>query len=178
MQQAVESLAADYCRSGQVDYVRVLYGRLCQGMTIAKAAEALKLSPAAIDHYFRHARERLSAKLEQVLRRQVACYCPADEAQQEFTAEWRRLGEYLAEHGGIEEAVRRAYDLLNPVQAKKCGEAGLTKAVTRLTSVIRSTPAATRARERLSFVCFHSPASPRRLRCCAILPDSGVKFPK
>ena len=154
VQQAVESLAADYCRKGQVDYVRVLYGRLCQGMTIAKAAEALKISPAAVDHYFRHARERLSEKLEQLVRRQVQCYCPAEEAQQEFAAEWQRLGQYLAEHGGIEEAVRRAYDLLNPVQAKQRGEVGLTKAVTRLTSVIRSSADATPSRTRLSIVAL------------------------
>ena len=145
VQQAVESLAADYCRNGQVDYVRVLYGRLCQAMTIAKTAEALKISPAAVDHYFRHAKERLAEKLEQLVRRQLLCYCPADEAQQEFAAEWQRLGQYLAEHGGIEEAVRRAYALLNPVQAKKRREVGLTKAVTRLTSVIRSSPDATRS---------------------------------
>ena len=81
VQQAVESLAADYCRKGQVDYVRVFYGRLCQGMTIAKTAEALELSPAAVDHFFRHAKERLSEKLEQFVRRQVQRYCPADETE-------------------------------------------------------------------------------------------------
>lgn len=138
VQRAVESLAADYCRKGRVDYLRVLYGRLCQGLSIAEAAKTLKISPAAVDHYFRHAKKQLAEKLEQLVRRQVQSYCPAEEAEQEFVAEWQRLGQYLAEHGGLEEAVRQAYDLFDPVQAKKHKkEAGLIKAATRLTSIIR-----------------------------------------
>ncbi len=139
VQQAVESLVAEYCREGRVDYVRVLYGRLCRGMTIAEAAEALGISPAAVDHYFRHARDRLSKELEQLARRQIQSYCLAEEAEQEFATEWQRLGQYLTEHGGLDEAVRRAYDLLDPVRVKKHQVAGLAKAVTQLTSVIRST---------------------------------------
>lgn len=137
VQRAVESLAADYCRKGQGDYVRVLYGRLCQGMTIAKTAEALSISPATVDHYFRHARDRLSAELEQLVRREIARYCPADEVPQEFAVEWQRLGQYLDSHGGLDTAVQRAYSLLDPVQVKKQREIGLPKAVERLTSVIR-----------------------------------------
>jgi RNA polymerase sigma factor (sigma-70 family) len=138
VQQAVESLASDYCRKGQGDYVRVLYGRLCQGMTIAQAAEALKISPTAVDHYFRHAKERLSENLKQLTRRQVLCYSPAEESEEEFAIEWQRLGHYLAENGGLDEAVRRAYDLFNPVQAKSYKEIGLKNALTRLTTIIRS----------------------------------------
>jgi hypothetical protein len=147
VEQAVESMAGDYCRNGQADYVRVLYGRLCQGMTIAKAAEALQLSPAVVDHYFRHAREQLSEKLKQRIRRQVQGYCPAEEAEQEFAAEWQRLGQYLADHGGLDEAVRQAYHLLDPVQARQQRAAGFTKATVRLTSIIRSSLGATRSRE-------------------------------
>ena len=145
VQQAVESMAGDYCRNGQVDYVRVLYGRLCQGMTITKAAEALELSPATVDHYFRHAKRLLSEKLEQLTRRQVQSYCPAEEAEQEFATEWQRLGQYLAEHGGLDEVVQRAYDLLSPVQARKQREVGLPKAAARLTSIIHSSSCVTRS---------------------------------
>ncbi len=105
--RAVDSLAADYCRKGQADYVRVLYGRLCEGMSIAQVAEALSISPSAVDHYFRGAKECLAEKLEQLTRCQVQCYCPAEDAPEEFATEWQRLGRYLAEHGGIDEAVRR-----------------------------------------------------------------------
>ena len=72
------------------------------------------------------------------MRRQVQRYCRNDEAEQEFTLEWGLLGEYLIEHGGLEEAVRRAYELLDPATVQKHHGAGLTEALTRLTSVIHS----------------------------------------
>lgn len=148
VQRAVESLAADYCRKGRVDYLRVLYGRLCQGLSIAETAKTLEVSLAAVDHYFRHAKKQLAEELEQLVRRQVQSYCPAEEAEQEYVAEWQRLGQYLSEHGGLEEAVRQAYDLFDPVQAEKHKKgAGLTKAATRLTSIIRSSSNATVGRE-------------------------------
>ena len=143
MQRSVEALAAEYYRQSKDDYVRVLYGRLCQGLTIAKVAEALEIKPTAVVNYFRHAQARLSEKLEELVRRQVQCYCPAEQVAQEFAVEWQQLGRYLTECGGLEKAVRRAYELLDPVQVKKHKGVGLTKAVTRLTSIIRTSSGAT-----------------------------------
>jgi len=137
IQQAVESLAAEYYRRNQGDYVRVLYGRLCEQLTIAEVADALQIKPSTVDYYFRHARGRLSEKLEMVVRPQVERYCAPEEAEQEFALEWEQLGRYLSEYGGLEEAVRRTYDTLDPVQVKNRKHAGLTRAVTRLTSIMR-----------------------------------------
>jgi RNA polymerase sigma factor (sigma-70 family) len=145
VQQAVEFLAADYCRKGQVDYVRVLYGRLCQSMTIAGVAEALNISPSAVDHYFRDAKERLAEKLELLARRQFSCYCSVEDVDEEFAVEWQRLGQYLSEHGGIEMAVRQAYDLLDPVQAGAHRKFAMTRALTHLTSIVRSSVDVTRS---------------------------------
>jgi RNA polymerase sigma factor (sigma-70 family) len=139
IQQAVESLATEYYRKNRGDYVRVLFGRLCEGLTIAEVAEALGITSSAVDYYFRQARQRLSEKLETVVRPRVERYCPPDEAEQEFALEWNRLGQFLTAHGGLEEAVRRAYETLDPVRARPRRAAGLTKALTRLTS-IRHTP--------------------------------------
>jgi len=147
LQQTVESLAAEYGRKGQGDYVRVLYGRLCQGLTIARVAEALQITTSAVDHYYRHAKGRLSERLEELVRRQVGRYCPAEETEGEFALEWQRLGQYLAEHGGLEEAVRRAYDLFDPVQEKQHRGSGLAKAAARLTSIMRSSSGATDSEE-------------------------------
>ena len=88
-------------------------------------------------------RDRLARNLEQSVRRHVQCYCPADEVQEEFATEWQRLAQYLAEHGGLEEAVHRAYELLDPIQTKRHREVGLTKAAARLTSILRLSPGAT-----------------------------------
>jgi len=147
LQQAVESLAAEYYAKGKGDYVRVLYGRLCQRLTIAKVAEALEITPASVDHYFRNARTRLSEKLEECVRRHVRHYCPEEEAEGEFALEWQQLGQYLGDHGGLDEAVQRAYDLLDPVQAAKHRGAGLTKAISLLTSLMRAPTDATSPRE-------------------------------
>jgi DNA-directed RNA polymerase specialized sigma24 family protein len=140
IQQAVQSLAAEYYRKKQGDYVRVLYGRLCGGLTIAEVAEALAIAPSTVDYYFRHARGRLSEKLETVLRPQVERYCPPEEAEEEFALEWDRLGRFLAEHGGLEEAVRRAYETLDPVRTGQRRAAGLNAALTRLTAIRRTPP--------------------------------------
>jgi RNA polymerase sigma factor (sigma-70 family) len=138
IQQAVASLAAEYYRNNQGDYVRVLYGRLCERLTIADVAEALAISPSKVDYYFCHARERLSGRLEAIVRRQVERYCSPDEAGEEFRLEWGLLGRFLSEHGGLEEAVRRAYDTLDPVRTRRRRATGLTKALTRLTVLLRS----------------------------------------
>lgn len=137
VQQAVESLATEYFAQGKGDYVRVVYGRLCRRMTIAQVAEALEIAPATVDNYYRHARDRLASKLQEGVRRQIVRYCPGDEVADEFRREWQQMGDYLAEHGGLEDAVRRAYDLLDPVAVKRHKGMGLTRAVTRLTSIIR-----------------------------------------
>lgn len=140
MQQVVESLATEYYRNNQGDYLRVLYGRLCEGLTIAEVAEALAIKPSTVDYYYRHARGRLSEKLESVVRPQIERYCVPEEAEQEFALEWGLLGQFLAEHGGLEDAVRRAYETLDPVRAKQRRATGLTKALTHLTAIRRTSP--------------------------------------
>jgi RNA polymerase sigma factor (sigma-70 family) len=142
IQRAVESLVAEYYRKGKGDYVRVMYSRLCEGMSVVDVAESLRVKPTDVVNYFRHARQRLSKTLEQLLRDQVGRYCRSTEAEEEFALEWQHLGEHLSESGGLEAAVRRAYELLDPVQAKKRRETGLSQAVTRLTSIIRTPPEA------------------------------------
>ncbi|MEN6406008.1 MAG: hypothetical protein ABFC77_06005 [Thermoguttaceae bacterium] len=127
VQQTVETLAAEYCQKGQADYVRVLYGRLCQGMSIAETAQALELSATAVDHYFRHARDRLGKILEIQVRDQVECCCPEEDRGPEFAVEWQRLGQYLVDHGGLEDAVRAAYEVWSPAQTNRCKASGLKK---------------------------------------------------
>lgn len=136
--QAVEALAQEYLAKGQGDYVRVLYGRLCEQLTIAQVAQSLDIKPSAVDHYFRNARDRLSDKLREEVRRQVTRYVPADQAQEEFTQEWRRMGLHLAESGGLEDSVRRAFELVGPHESQKRRQAGLTRASKRLTSIMQS----------------------------------------
>lgn len=138
IQRAVESLATEYYRKNQGDYMRVLYGRLCEQLTLAKVSQALQIKPSTVNYYFDRARRRLSEKLQELLRRQARHYCTAEQVEEELALEWRRLGEHLTEHGGLDEAVRRAYDLFDPIQGKNRRQAELTRALTRLTAISRS----------------------------------------
>ena len=128
--------------------MRVLYSRVCEGLSVADVAQALDIKPTDVVNYFRHTRQRLSEKLEQLVRQQIGRYCPSDEADSEFTQEWQKLGRYLADHGGLEEALRRTYELLDPLQSRKRRERGLTMAVTQLTSIMRPPPAPTSSQEK------------------------------
>jgi RNA polymerase sigma factor (sigma-70 family) len=116
LEKCLYELAAEYHREGKGDYFRVLYGRLCDQMSIAEVAAALEISPSAVDNYYRHVRQRLAERLEAAVRSHVYRYSPPNEAEAEFTLEWGRLGEFLKEHGGLEDAIRRAHALVDQQQ--------------------------------------------------------------
>ena len=142
LQRALESLAAECYRNGKGNHIRVFYGRICRRLTIAKMADTLRISSSAVDHYFRHVRDQLAEKLKELIRTQVQRYVPAQEVDEEHAQEWTRFGEYLREHGGLDEAVRRAYDLLDPIRVGPQGKTALDEAVNRFTTIIRSSPGA------------------------------------
>ena len=129
LQRALRRMAGEYCAAGKADYVRVLYGRLCQRLSMAQLAEALHIKPTDVDNYFRHARGQLTAHLKHVVLRHVERYSPPDEVAQEFETEWRLVGNYLLEHGGLEEAVGRAQSLLAPAADPRRASRSLTKAI-------------------------------------------------
>jgi RNA polymerase sigma factor (sigma-70 family) len=138
LRQAVESIAATYLRESKGDYVRVLYGRLCQRLPIAELASVLNLAPSAVDNYFRHARQRLAEALQILLRQQIDSYTAPEESEQEFLSEWQQMGTYLTDHGGLEEAVHRTYELMDPVNAQKNQQAGIRAAAERMASLVQS----------------------------------------
>ena len=109
---AVEAILADYHRAGKGDCFRVLYGRLCEGMTANEIATALKLPVHVVDNYYKSARGRLTKELETQVREHVSRYCLDENAEAEFRAEWAQLGKYLQDHGGLEDVVRRAHESL------------------------------------------------------------------
>ncbi|MGA2254348.1 MAG: hypothetical protein ABSG53_06790 [Thermoguttaceae bacterium] len=136
LSQTLESVAAAYYREAKGDYVRVLYSRLCQRASIAVMAGELDITPSSVNHYFRNARQRLTDTLETLVRRHVGRYSTPEAAEQEFQDEWQRLGSYLTEHGGLEKAVRRAYEVMDPVATRKNQRAGLRAATQRITLTI------------------------------------------
>lgn len=117
LQRSVELVARDYYRSNQGDHVRVLYSRLCEGLSVAETARLLELDNSQVVSYYRQTRQRLSERIRQLLRNHIVRYCPAEEVQSEFDEEWRRLADHLERHGGLDEAVRMAYEAWNPIRS-------------------------------------------------------------
>jgi RNA polymerase sigma factor (sigma-70 family) len=108
LNQAIDGLLAEYNESGKGDCFRVLYGRICEDMPFGEIAATLKLTPAATESQYRQAKQRLSDRLQDLVRWQVARYSTAAEVEAEFVVEWGRLGDHLRERGGLEVAVRRS----------------------------------------------------------------------
>jgi RNA polymerase sigma factor (sigma-70 family) len=105
--RSIDALLDEYNSTGRGDYFRVLYGRICEEMSIKELASSLELSPSAVDNYFRHARRRLSELFEAALRDHVSRYCSTADSEGEFAAEWGHLGEFLQSNGGIESTIQR-----------------------------------------------------------------------
>ncbi len=143
VEQAVEALAVEYCRKNQGDRMRVLYGRLCEGLTIVEVADALGIKPSTVDFYFRDARDRLGERLQELVRPRILRYCAAEEADKEFSRQWEELGSFLAAHGGLEEAVRRCYALLPGTAIRKRAREAAGKTLRRLRSDRRNPPTTT-----------------------------------
>lgn len=107
--ESVETLVEELHAEGKGDAVRVLYGKLCEDLGIPEIAAALGITLSAAENCFKTARRRLSKEVEDRVRRHVARYCRTEDADDEFTGEWQRLGEYLQQHGDLEQAVRDTY---------------------------------------------------------------------
>ena len=145
MQEAVGGLAVEYCRKNQGDRIRVLYGRVCEGLTIAEVGEALDLKASTVDFYFRDARDRLAERFRELVQAQVQRYAPPETAPAEFAREWEQLGQYLSAQGGLENALRKAYELIDPGQMTPGSRARMSETAARLTSIRRPPPDATSA---------------------------------
>ncbi|HEY2252427.1 MAG TPA: hypothetical protein VGH74_15245 [Planctomycetaceae bacterium] len=110
LRTAVEGLLSEYDRAGKGDYFSVFYGRLCEQLPMAEIADLLQIKLTAADSYYRHVRDRLGDRLKDHVREQVLRYSAAQEAGEEFASEWAQMGEYLRSRGGLEAAVRKAYE--------------------------------------------------------------------
>ncbi|MHC4644811.1 MAG: RNA polymerase sigma factor [Planctomycetota bacterium] len=138
--QAVESLMREYHRTGKGDYFRVLYGRVCEGMTTPQVSRALGIKKTDAENYFKAARKRLAARLRELVVEHVQRYCRPQEADDEFGSEWNRIGRYLKDHGGLEQALANVYKGTAPVEAAQRQTRAITAALRRLTQTLPRAP--------------------------------------
>lgn len=109
VEQAVERLLSECHAQAKGDYFRVLYGRICEEMSMPEIASLLGLKLTSAENFYKAARKRLAAILQEQVQDHVSRYAPAGDAPHESSQEWQALGDYLTEHGGLEDAVRKAY---------------------------------------------------------------------
>jgi RNA polymerase sigma factor (sigma-70 family) len=109
LQKSVDQLRDEYHAAGKGNYFRVLFGRVCEEMSVPEISQALGIKPTDVENYYKAAKKQLAAALQSRVRDQTTRYCEAAEVAHEFQTEWAELGEYINTHGGLEQAVRRSY---------------------------------------------------------------------
>lgn len=138
LDRSVEAILAHYHRSGKGDYFRVLYGKLCEGMTAQEIATALNLRITAVENYYKNACLRLTTELEIQVRQHVVRYSLGENVEGEFRTEWGQLGAYLQDHGGLENVVRRAYEDHELTESRQQLDASRTAAIQRCTELLHN----------------------------------------
>lgn len=142
LQAAVDALMQEYYREGRGDYFRVLYGRVCEGMTMPEIAHDLDLKLTDVENYLKHARKRLAESLERQLRQHVQRYTAPEELQAEFAREWGQLGEFLKARGGLEAALRRSSQDLDSAEARRRQSTSMTTILTSVRDRVQDGPTA------------------------------------
>lgn len=119
----LRTLHAELLESGRADQFRVLFGRVCEGMTTVEVADCLGLPVTTVENHFKRTKQRLADQLEQATRRHVTRYCPVEDVEVEFQNEWQRLGEFLAAQGGLDGMLRQTFDRDEGISLRPRGSA-------------------------------------------------------
>ena len=133
---AVESVMQDYHRRGKGDYFRVLHGRICEKMSTPQISRALGIKKTDAENYFKAARKRLAAKLEELAEEHTRRYCKPQDADAEFKDEWTRIGQYLKDNGGLDEAIAKVYASAGFVETANRQTRAVTEVLSRLTQAL------------------------------------------
>jgi hypothetical protein len=124
LQQVIDQLRDQYHAEGKGNYFRVLYGRLCEEMSVPEISQALGLKPTDVENYYKASKKQLAAVLKNCVRSQTTRYCDEAGLAEDFQTEWNQLGEFINQHGGLEEAVRRSY-LERPASDHRVGRSSV-----------------------------------------------------
>ncbi|MHC4666593.1 MAG: RNA polymerase sigma factor [Planctomycetota bacterium] len=138
--QAVESLMQEYHRTGKGDYFRVLHGRVCEQMTTPQIAQALGIKKTDAENYYKAARKRLAAKLRELVDQHIRRYCDPEQLESEFESEWKQIGQYLKERGGLEEVIAKVYETSTSIRVAQRQTSAITATLRRLTQALPKVP--------------------------------------
>lgn len=134
---AVESLMSEYHCTGKGDYFRVLHGRICEQMTNPQIADALQIKKTDAENYYKAAHKRLATKLKELVYEHVRQYCYPKQLDSEFDSEWIKIGQYLKEHGGLEQVIAKVYTNTASAQVAQRQTHAVTTTLHHLTQALR-----------------------------------------
>ncbi len=106
-------------------------------MSIPEIARGLGMPTSQAENAYKDAVRRLRERLQDLVRRHVERYCGEGDADDEFRAEWGRLQDYLSRQGGLEQAVRAAYEGLDPLYLPERKASSMQTTMLRLTDQLR-----------------------------------------
>ncbi len=109
LRHAVDGLLRELHEEGKGDCFRVLYGRLCERMSIPEICESLDIQKTTAENHFKRAKKRLADRLKKDVLSHVRRYSNEPDVKPEFHEEWGQLAEHLRKCGGFEDAVRQVY---------------------------------------------------------------------
>ncbi|MBI1373665.1 MAG: hypothetical protein GC159_13125 [Phycisphaera sp.] len=136
LHNAVEGLMRSLHEQNKGDYFRVLYGRVCEGLTMRQISEALGVKLASVENYDKAVRRDLTRALESQMRQHVERYTPDKQVADEYRREWDRLGVYLKAHGGVEQVVRHVYASASPDDDPFVRDDAIQQTIDRFTDII------------------------------------------
>jgi hypothetical protein len=136
----VEAMMSEYHRTGKGDYFRVLYGRICENLSMPEIAKILNIDTSRAENYFKAGKKRLAAIFEDQVRKQVERYSKGEEAEEEFQAEWREIGEFLMKRDGLETSIAKVYEQYDPEEAIQRQNRAITGVMNRMTGVLPKVP--------------------------------------
>jgi len=116
--RCVDQLFRDLHRTGKGDHFRVLYGHVCEGLSLPEISQMMDVPVTTAESRYKAARKRLAESLERAVRAHVERYTEGD-AQADFQIEWAALSANLHAHGGLERALREIHE-----RAEKTGSGG------------------------------------------------------
>jgi len=137
LQDTAESLLEDYLREGRGDYFRVLYGRICERMTVPEIANSLGLATTMIENYYRHAKQRFGKSLKRLLDERLRRHSPPERFSAEFQAEWDDLSDFLSRRGGIEKALSESYQSFDSSEIRRHEVNAVTTFLKRISPTLR-----------------------------------------
>jgi hypothetical protein len=79
-------------------------------MTAVQISRELGIRTGCVRSHYRAACRRLGTKLKESVYKHVFRYSEFKDLSSEFDSEWRQIGQYLKERGGLEQAISKVYE--------------------------------------------------------------------